>query len=42
MDELHNLKSTYMDKSDEFKFVAEEYLTYPDNRFDDWEEKFRL
>ena len=38
MDELHGLKSTYKDKSEEFKFVAEDYLTYPENRFDDWEE----
>lgn len=35
---LHCLESTYMDKSDEFKCVAEQYLTYPENRFDDWEE----
>ncbi len=40
MDVLHGLESTYMDKSDEFKSVAEEYLTYPDNRFDDWEDRF--
>jgi hypothetical protein len=40
MNVLHGLESTYMDKSDEFKSVAEEYLTYPDNRFDDWEDRF--
>lgn len=40
MDVLHGLKPTYKDKSDEFKSVAEEYLTYPDNRFEDWEERF--
>ena len=37
MDELHGLTRTFMDKSHEFKSVAEEYLTYPENRFDDWD-----
>ena len=41
MDELHGLKPTYADKSDEFKRVSIEYLTYPDHRFDDWQETFR-
>lgn len=40
MDSLHKLSHTYADKSDEFKTIAIEYLTYPENRFDDWEEKF--
>lgn len=40
MDVLHGLESTYMDKSNEFKSVAEEYLTYPENRFDDWKDRF--
>lgn len=40
MDELHGLSPTYKDKSDEFKSVSEEYLTYPQNRFDDWESIF--
>lgn len=39
MDELHGLTSTYKDKSGEFRFVADDYLTYPENRFDDWEEE---
>lgn len=38
MDDLHGLRSTYMDKSGQFKLVAEKYLTYPEHRFDDWEE----
>ena len=40
MDELHGLAFTYKDKSDEFKSIAEAYLTYPENRFDDWEDRF--
>lgn len=40
MSVLHGLESTYMDKSDEFKAMAEEYLTYPENRFDDWEDRY--
>lgn len=40
MDNLHGLNPTYMDKSDEFKEVAEEYLTHPEYRFDDWKERF--
>jgi hypothetical protein len=39
MDELHGLAFTYKDKSDEFKSIAEAYLTYPENRFDDWEDR---
>ena len=39
MDILHGLESTYTDKSDEFKAMAKEYLTYPCNRFDDWEDR---
>lgn len=42
MDELHGLSSTYKDKSDDFKFVAKEYLTYPEYRFDDWENRFDI
>lgn len=41
MDSLHGLEHTYMDKSDEFKLIAEEYITYPNFRFDDWENKFK-
>lgn len=41
MDNLHGLESTFLDKSDEFKQVAEKYITYPDNRFDDWEDRFK-
>ena len=40
MDELHGLKHTYMDKSDGFKILAEAYLTYPEYRFEDWEDRF--
>lgn len=40
MDDLHGLKSTYMDKTDEFRYIAIEYLTYSDYRFDDWEDIF--
>lgn len=37
MEELHKLAHTITDKSDEFK--SEIYiLTYPDMRFDDWDE----
>lgn len=37
MAELHGLNPTFNDKSDEFRAVAKEYLTYPENRFEDWE-----
>ena len=40
MDELHGLDFTYKDKSDDFKTIAKEYLTYPGHRFDDWENRF--
>ena len=40
MDSLHNLSHTYIDKSDEFKDIATTYLTYPEHRFDDWEEVY--
>ena len=36
MDSLHKLSHTYADKSDEFKDIAREYLTYPEYAFDDW------
>lgn len=35
MDRLHNLKSTFNNKSDEFKTVAKEYMTNPELRFGD-------
>lgn len=41
MDILHGLESTYADKSDEFKMIVNKYITYPDSRFDDWEDKFK-
>lgn len=41
MDILHGLEHTYTDKSDEFKMIANEYITYPDSRFDDWEDRFK-
>ena len=37
MDKLHNLKPTYNNKSNDFKSVAKEYITYPEFRFTDWE-----
>lgn len=37
MEELHGLKHTIVDKSNEFKSEIR-ILTYPENRFDDWEE----
>lgn len=40
MDELHNLKPTFMDKSEEFQSVSDEYLTNPDVRFDDWADRW--
>ncbi|MCM3560616.1 hypothetical protein [Brevibacillus borstelensis] len=36
MDDWHGLKHTFTDKSDEFKAIAKEYLTFPEYRFDDW------
>ena len=38
MSDLHGLTKTYKDKSEDFRFLAKDYLTYPENRFDDWEE----
>ena len=38
MDSLHGLEPTFLDKSDDFKRAAEEYLTYPEFHFTDWEE----
>lgn len=35
MDGLHGLKYTFKDKSDDFKMVVKEYLTYPDYLFED-------
>lgn len=40
MDKLHDLDPTFLDKSDEFKSIAEAYITYPDTRFDDWGDRF--
>ena len=40
MNELHGLILTFNDKSTEFKSVAKEYLTYPEYRFEDWEDMF--
>ncbi len=36
MDMLHGLNHTIKNKSKEFQSVAKEYLTYPEFRFDDW------
>lgn len=40
MEDLHGLTFTFLDKSEEFQAEAEEYLTYPEHRFDDWEKRF--
>ena len=40
MEKLHDLEPTFLDKSDEFKAIAEAYITYPDTRFDDWDARF--
>ena len=37
MDKLHKLKHTYQNKSENFKSVANEYITSPEVIFDDWE-----
>lgn len=42
MDKLHGLKYTYMDKSDNFKSISEEYLTYPEHRFEDWQDRLKI
>lgn len=38
MEVIHNLTHTFHDKSEEFKKLALEHLTYPENIFDDWED----
>ncbi len=38
MDKLHKLPHTFKDKSKAFQYDAEYFLTYPEYRFDDWEE----
>jgi hypothetical protein len=37
LEDMHRLKATYFDKSEEFKDMAVENMTYPEYRFDDWE-----
>ena len=37
MDKLHNLKSTYNNKSDDFKSIVKEHITSPEFIFSDWE-----
>jgi hypothetical protein len=39
MDEMHGLPKTLKDKSEEFKKEALDILTYPEYRFDDYEER---
>ena len=39
MEKLYNISETYKDKSDEFKAMAKNYLTYPEYRFKDFEEE---
>ncbi len=39
MDKLHNLSHTLADKSDEFKKLADLYITCPECRFEDAEER---
>lgn len=38
MDDMHGLHPTIRDKSDEFKKLVEDYITFPDSKFDDWDE----
>ncbi|WJJ55365.1 hypothetical protein QB910_000121 [Dabrowskivirus KKP3916] len=38
MSSMHNLEYTYNDKSEEFKAMAYEYITYPEYAFEDWEQ----
>jgi len=39
MSSLHGLEKTFNDKSDKFKSVALDYLTYPEYSFSDYEVK---
>lgn len=41
MENLHGLSSTINDKSAELKELALEFLTYPEFRFEDWDEYLR-
>lgn len=36
MEKLYTITETYKDKSEEFKKIVEEYLTYPEYRFEDY------
>lgn len=36
MDKMHGLKPTIKNKSKDFQTIAEEYMTEPDSRFNDW------
>lgn len=38
MESLHGLKQTFLDKSEEFKALAKQYLTHPECRFEDWDD----
>ena len=38
MKELHGLEATILDKSDDFMKTADAILTYPEYRFDDWDD----
>ena len=42
MNAIHGLKSTFLDKSEEFKQAAEMILSCPEHAFTDWEEKEEL
>lgn len=39
MESLYSITETYEDKSNEFKTEVEEYLTYPEYRFEDFREE---
>ena len=38
MEKLYSITNTFKDKSPEFKAIVQDYITYPEYRFDDWEE----
>ena len=38
MEKLHKTSQTYKDKSTEFKKIVDEYITFPEYRFEDYED----
>lgn len=39
MEKLYSITETYADKSDEFKNIVENYITFPEYAFKDWNER---